>query len=76
MKKKFQQDIHKVWLMLRFLVCLHVCAHECSTCSNQRGAIDPLELELKVVVSWDPNPKLLLEQQALLTAELALQPSG
>lgn len=35
-----------------------------------------MELGLKVVVSWDPNPKLLLEQQALLTAELALQPSG
>lgn len=55
--------------MLRFM-----CT--CSMCSNQKGAVDPLELELKVVVSQEPNPKLLLEQQALLTAELALQPSG
>ena len=46
----------------------------------QKRALDPLELELQVVVSsrcqcWEWNLCLVQEQQVLLAAELSLQPS-
>lgn len=49
-----------------------------STCSGQRRAFTPLELELQVVIGhehgcWKPNSSLLEEQQAPLTAEPSLQ---
>lgn len=53
--------------------CLHKCICICvyGVCTGQKGAPDPLELELKIVVNhWKLN------QQRLLTIEPSLQPQS
>lgn len=46
---------------------------------GQKRMLDPLKLELQVVVTaewdWAPNPRPLQGKQVLLTDEPALQPS-
>lgn len=53
-------------------VCVWVCAHVCSALGGQKEALDPLELELEVIVGclmwvWALILGLLEEQLALLT---------
>lgn len=58
-------------------VCLRVC--ECSACmfgshGCQKCVLSPLDLELKVVVSWELGQSPVQELHLLLTTELSLQP--
>lgn len=55
-------------------VCVSICAHECRACRDQKGALDPLELELHAVLNrltWFQELNLgpLEERSILVTAE-------
>lgn len=53
-------------------VCVWVCAHECSAWRDQKGALDPLELELQAVLNrltWFQELNLgPLEEESILVA--------
>lgn len=53
-----------------WVFCRHVYLHVCAWCSSVQKMLDPLEMELHVVVRcwWAVNPCPLGEQQVLLTA--------
>lgn len=39
-------------------ICMWICAHQCSACKDQKGALDPLKLKFQVFRSsliWSGN---------------------
>lgn len=59
-------------------MCMYVCApHVCSPWRDQRKALDPVGLELHMVMShrcWESNSSPLEEQLVLLTMESPCHP--
>lgn len=54
-----------------------VCAHAgacANACEGQKRVSDPPELELHVVLSWEPNSGRLEEHQELLTTQPTFYP--